>query len=73
MAKILTINDLYNALSVERAKGNGNKKILISADDEGNSFHPLFFAVSPITNDYKNTCFNSVSFMDAIKDFVIIG
>ena len=54
MAKILTIDELYSILRTERTKGNGKKKIMISTDDEGNGYHPLFFGVS--FEDAKNDC-----------------
>ena len=39
----LTVNDLAGLLVEEVKKGNGDKKILISSDDEGNAFHGLFY------------------------------
>ena len=41
--KSLTVNDLANACKEEIMKGNGNKYVLVSSDDEGNSYHTLFF------------------------------
>lgn len=40
--KELTVNDLLNACNELKKNGYGDKKILISADDEGNYFHELF-------------------------------
>lgn len=31
--------------------GNGNKTIYLSADDEGNSFHQMFYAFTEIDED----------------------
>lgn len=42
--KALTINDLFKECKKEIAKGNGNKTIMISSDDEGNSYHYLWYA-----------------------------
>jgi hypothetical protein len=42
----LTIEQLYHACQKYMAKGLGSKKILISGDDEGNSFHELFYGFS---------------------------
>ena len=36
-----TINDLLKACQEQVAKGNGDKGILISNDDEGNGYHSL--------------------------------
>lgn len=46
----LTINDLYKLITKEMAKGNGNKKIVISDDNEGNGYHGLFYG---FTTDEK--------------------
>lgn len=73
MAKILTIDELYSILRTERTKGNGKKKIMISTDDEGNGYHPLFFGVTPITEDFSYSTFYGVSFEDAKNDCVILG
>ena len=39
----ITVKQLLKACKEEVAKGNGDKHILISGDDEGNSFHELFY------------------------------
>lgn len=49
----LTIYELLDFCIQEVKKGNGDKKILISADDEGNAYHGLFFAFSPIGDTFK--------------------
>ena len=36
MEKAYTINDLKKAVDVQISLGNGNKRILVSSDDEGN-------------------------------------
>ncbi len=47
MAHTLTIKELAALALNEVKKGNGNKKILISSDDEGNEYHELFFSFTP--------------------------
>lgn len=47
----LTVNQLWKICIEQRKQGNGNKKILISSDDEGNGFHGLFYG---ITDDQKS-------------------
>ena len=42
----MTIQDLYNACKEEVEKGNGNKSIMISKDDEGNGYHYLWYSFS---------------------------
>lgn len=44
MSKTITVAQLLDACAKQIEKGNGNKKILISDDDEGNGFHELFFS-----------------------------
>lgn len=73
MAKIITIDELYSILRTERTKGNGKKRILLSTDDEGNGYHPLFFGVSPVTDDFSYAFFYGVSFEDAKNNCVILG
>ena len=45
----ITVKELYDHLADVIEKGYGNKHILISTDEEGNGYHPLFFGV---TTDY---------------------
>ena len=42
-ARGMTVSDLLTACEEQVAKGNGNRHIQISRDDEGNGFHPLYY------------------------------
>jgi hypothetical protein len=42
--KPLTINELYKDCQKQIKKGNGDKVIMISSDDEGNSYHYLWYS-----------------------------
>lgn len=42
--KVLTIKDLYKECKKEIEKGNENKVIMISQDDEGNGYHYLWYS-----------------------------
>lgn len=42
--KALTVNDLYKECIKQIKKGNGNKTIMISQDDEGNGYHYLWYS-----------------------------
>lgn len=42
----ITINQLYAHLADLKKKGFGDKKIMISQDDEGNGYHELFFGIN---------------------------
>ena len=46
----MTINELHRDLEKLIKAGYGNKKILISQDDEGNGYHQLWYSV---TTDIK--------------------
>lgn len=44
MNKPITINQLLELCKEQVIKGNGNKSIMISSDDEGNEYHYLWYA-----------------------------
>lgn len=46
-----TVKRLFQACLEEIARGNGNRHILISCDDEGNSYHELFFLFSHLSGE----------------------
>ena len=46
--KPLTINELKRQCEIEILKGNGNKVIMISSDDEGNNYHYLWYSFTDI-------------------------
>ena len=39
----ITVNELFEFWKKKKKKGNGEKHVLISSDDEGNNFHTLFY------------------------------
>ena len=39
----LTVRDLLNECIKQIQLGNGNKKIFLATDEEGNGFHPCYF------------------------------
>ncbi len=49
----LTVKNLCDLCFQELAKGNGNKKVVISDDNEGNGFHGLFYGFTQITEEEK--------------------
>lgn len=40
----MTVKELLNECQNQVKAGNGDKSILISQDDEGNGFHPLYYS-----------------------------
>ncbi len=43
--KGITVKELCDDLRKEILAGNGDKTILISSDDEGNSYHTLWYTI----------------------------
>ena len=46
MDKGRTVKELFEACKAQIAKGNGDKHVLVSNDDEGNGFHTLFYLIT---------------------------
>lgn len=70
----LTVKQLLQACKEEIAKGNGDKHILISGDDEGNSFHELFYLFSHLKGeDISYGLPFGVSEDDVNAKYIILG
>lgn len=58
----LTVKTLLELCKKEIKKGNGDKLIVISDDNEGNGFHGLFYAFTQVqgkeNKDYFKTLLN---------------
>lgn len=67
----IKVQDLYYMCKKQVEKGNGGKKILISADDEGNSYHELIYEFTEDLEDFKDLiyCVNE----EDLKDYIILG
>jgi hypothetical protein len=48
----ITVNQLLELCLNQMEKGNGDKHILISEDDEGNGYHTLFYGFTDKDNKY---------------------
>lgn len=71
----ITLKDLYESIG-NAIKEHGNKKILVADDDEGNGYHPIYFAVTPMENfkDALSFCnLHGVSEKDAMANYIVIG
>ena len=74
--KTVTVRELYDALAVACKSGFGNKKVLLSNDDEGNGYHECFFTLATDIKKFRlsyNDLPYGVSPEDAENDYVIIG
>ena len=71
MNNVITVKELLKLCRHEVMNGNADKKILISADDEGNSYHELFFPFTTDLEDFADTiyCVNE----EDLKDYIILG
>lgn len=49
----VTVNDLLTACQRQVLKGNGDKYVFISSDEEGNSFNQLFYLFADDPDDIK--------------------
>lgn len=76
--KALTIKDLYEECKKQMAKGNGNKVIMISNDDEGNGYHYLWYTFSEDTEEFLENDYLGMRSMinesvAKIEDTIILG
>ena len=70
----ITIEQLAFMCTEQIRKGNGNKFILISDDDEGNGFHDLFFGFSENTKELTDGCRIPYDLNDEdLKNYVVLG
>lgn len=72
--KQLTIKDLKRFVDEQMKKGNGDKFIVISDDNEGNGYHGLFYQFTDDVEDIKmlgNMIYDSVE--DDPTKIVILG
>lgn len=58
MSKPITIKELMEECKKQIKLGNGDKVIMISSDDEGNSYHYLWYSFTEIENDYYDIDIN---------------
>lgn len=76
MATTLTINDLAKYVEFQKKQGNGNKKILISNDDEGNGYHSLFYQFSNAKEMFEGEYPPMLPYgvnKEDLNDYIILG
>ena len=71
MAKEITVKQLKALCDLQIKKGNGDKKILVGDDDEGNGFHSLLFSFTETVSDFKDVIYH-IDEKD-LKDYIILG
>ena len=75
--KALTIKDLFNECKKQIAKGNADKVIMISNDDEGNGYHYLWYSFADakeiLINEYEDMSYMLSDDISKIEDTIILG
>lgn len=71
MSNQMTVKDLLELCKYEIQKGNGNKHIIISDDNEGNGYHGLFYGFTPCTEEFQNDIYDSN--FESEEDAIILG
>lgn len=78
--KAITVNELSKILNEAKKNGLGNKRIMISSDDEGNEYHELFFGLTTEEEEIKEMFSDKYSPMlpygvtlKNLKDYVLLG
>ena len=75
--KGITIEQLYVECVKQIKAGNGKRHIMISGDDEGNSYHELFYGFSPDL-DFSDPCMAGclpygVTNEDVKNEYIVLG
>ena len=73
MDKQITVQQLYRMCKRQIEKGNGNRRIIISDDVEGNGFHGLFFGFCDVRqlNLYDCSCIVDTETRDELEVLVL--
>ena len=74
--KGITIEQLYKECAKQIKAGNGKRHIIISGDDEGNSFHELFYGFSPCKDAIGDDDYlypYGVTPEEAEKEYITLG
>ena len=68
---MLTVKDLEKACKEQIKKGNGDKMVMLSRDDEGNGFHQMFYLFTDKKKDLEMLL--KYEHVDDINKVVILG
>lgn len=73
----VTVEQLYRYCEKQMKAGRGKRHILLSGDDEGNSFHEMFYGFSPdmdFSEPFMSSCLPfGVTPAEAKKKFIVLG
>lgn len=78
MIRAITVKQLQKHCEAAIKNGYGDKKILISRDDEGNEYHELFFSFTPADKIFDESIYDAalphgVTSEKAINEYIILG
>lgn len=72
----MTVKELLELCVIQVTKGNGDKNIVISDDEEGNGYHDLFYPfltnekeIAELIEDTGSRCHCSGD----VKDMIVLG
>lgn len=70
-----TVEQLREFCDKQIKAGNGKRHILISADDEGNGYHELFYSFGSVEDciAYHTDLPYGVDFATAQKEYIVLG
>lgn len=72
--KQLTLKELFNLIALAIKEGNGDKKVIISNDNERNGYHGLFYGVTEIDDKMADAIDGLMEDSDTdINNLIIIG
>ena len=71
--KGITVKELLRDCEYEVSKGNGDKYIIISSDDEGNSYHTLFYGFTDTEKDIQYCLDREQDGTHTIEDTIALG
>ena len=69
----ITVKQLKNFCDQQIKQGNGDKHILISADDEGNGFHTLFYGFTSKPEDVESFLEYEHDGTHTVENAVLLG
>lgn len=72
------IKDIYEWCKKEMKKGNGDLKVQISSDEEGNSYHGLYYGLETLKSMEKENRESIMQLMEDVddrnwKEYAILG
>lgn len=71
--RTITVKQLLLHCKAAVANGYGDKKILLSGDDEGNEYHELFFGFTQPEDLMSVSLPFGVTIEKAINEYIILG